>query len=124
MIQVGSHLQVTDNSGARVVQCIKVLGKTKQNTGFIGDTIIISVKTLIRKQKSKVKKGNLYKAVILETKKQTIRSNGSFFVFGRNTVALLSIQGSPIGTRIKGSTPYEIRSKGHVKLLSISDFTL
>jgi large subunit ribosomal protein L14 len=120
MIQVGTHLQVSDNSGARLVQCIKVLRKTRQGMGRVGDTVVISVKALVRKQKSKVKKGHLYKAVVLETKKRTTRPDGSVFGFARNTVILLSVQGTPIGSRIQGFTPYELREKKHTKLLSLS----
>ena len=69
MIQVGTNLDITDNSGARVVKCVKVLDKTKQSNGYPGTVCVVSVKTLVRKQKSKVKKGHLYKAVVCETKK-------------------------------------------------------
>jgi large subunit ribosomal protein L14 len=120
MIQVGTHLQIADNSGGRIVQCVKVLQKTKQRYGRVGDLIVVTVKSLVRKQKSKVKKGHLYKAVILETKKSTRRPDGSIFTFARNTAILLSVQGGPIGSRIPGVTPYELREKKHTKLLSLS----
>jgi large subunit ribosomal protein L14 len=120
MIQVGTHLVVADNSGARSVQCIKVLNKPKQNMGYAGSTLVISVKSLVRKQKSKVKKGHVYKAVVCETKKTKARADGSQLSCARNTVILLSPQNNPIGSRIQGMTPYELRVKKHTKLLSLS----
>ena len=97
MIQVGTNLDITDNSGARVVKCVKVLDKTKQSIGYTGTLCIVSVKSLIRKQKSKVKKGHLYKAVVCETKMNvdgsqivqkyscvTISTNSIRFTYSRN----------------------------------------
>jgi large subunit ribosomal protein L14 len=120
MIQSGTFLEVADNSGGRIVQCVKVLQKTKGRYGGVGDIIIVSVKSLVRNQKSKVKKGHLYKAVILETRKGTSRVDGSACAYSRNTVTLLSANGGSIGSRITGLTPYELRAKNHTKLISLS----
>jgi large subunit ribosomal protein L14 len=121
MIQVGTQLHAADNSGARVLQCVKVLRKPKRKMGRSGALVVISVKSLIRKRKSKVKKGHLYKAILCETRKHTTRVDGSFVTCMRNTGIILSLQSTPIGSRIQGITPYELRSKGRVKLLSLSD---
>ena len=120
MIQVGTNLFVADNSGARNVQCIKVLHKPKQQMGYTGATLVVSVQSLVRKQKSKVKKGHMYKAIVCETKRMKPRADGSLLRCSRNTVILLSLQNNPIGSRIQGLTPYELRVKNHMKLLSLS----
>lgn len=124
MIQVGTRLHISDNSGAKTGECIKVFNKARGNFGKIGDIIMISVKEISKKQKSKVKKGNIYKAVIVETAKETLRKDGSSFRFQRNSAVLLSIQGSPLGTRVQGTAPYELRSKNFVKILSLSSSNL
>lgn len=115
MIQVGTNLDITDNSGARVVKCVKVLDKTKQSNGYPGTVCVVSVKTLVRKQKSKVKKGHLYKAVVCETKKMGGRADGSQMNCSRNTAVLLSPQQTPLGSRIQGITPYELRMKKNIQ---------
>ena len=120
MIQVGTNLFVADNSGARNVQCIKVLHKSKQQMGYTGATLVVSVQSLVRKQKSKVKKGHMYRAIVCETKRMKPRADGSLLRCSRNTVILLSLQNNPIGSRIQGLTPYELRVKNHMKLLSLS----
>lgn len=120
MIQVGTNLFVADNSGARNVQCIKVLHKPKQQMGYTGATLVVSVQSLVRKQKSKVKKGHMYRAIVCETKRMKPRADGSLLKCSRNTVILLSLQNNPIGSRIQGLTPYELRVKNHMKLLSLS----
>jgi len=120
MIQVGTNLFVADNSGARTVQCIKVLNKPKQQMGYTGATLVVSVQSLVRKQKSKVKKGHMYRAIVCETKRMKPRADGSLLRCSRNTVILLSLQNNPIGSRIQGLTPYELRVKNHMKLLSLS----
>jgi large subunit ribosomal protein L14 len=120
MIQVGTNLFVADNSGARSVQCIKVLHKPKQQMGYTGATLVVSVQSLVRKTKSKVKKGHMYRAIVCETKRMKPRADGSFLRCSRNTVILLSLQNNPIGSRIQGLTPYELRIKNHMKLLSLS----
>ena len=120
MIQVGTQLHASDNSGARIVQCVKILRKPKNKMARVGALLVVSVKTLVRKQKSKVKKGHLYKAIVCETKKHTLRVDGSNVACSRNTGILLSLQGTPVGSRIQGITPYELRVKGRTKLLSLS----
>ena len=120
MIQVGTNLFVADNSGARNVQCIKILHKPKQQMGYTGATLVVSVQSLVRKQKSKVKKGHMYRAIVCETKRMKPRADGSLLRCSRNTVILLSLQNNPIGSRIQGLTPYELRVKNHMKLLSLS----
>ena len=120
MIQVRTNLFVADNSGARNVQCIKVLHKPKQQMGYTGATLVVSVQSLVRKQKSKVKKGHMYRAIVCETKRMKPRADGSLLRCSRNTVILLSLQNNPIGSRIQGLTPYELRVKNHMKLLSLS----
>lgn len=120
MIQVGTNLFVADNSGARNVQCIKVLHKPKQQMGYTGATLVVSVQSLVRKQKSKVKKGHMYRPIVCETKRMKPRADGSLLRCSRNTVILLSLQNNPIGSRIQGLTPYELRVKNHMKLLSLS----
>ena len=120
MIQVGTNLFVADNSGARNVQFIKVLHKPKQQMGYTGATLVVSVQSLVRKQKSKVKKGHMYRAIVCETKRMKPRADGSLLRCSRNTVILLSLQNNPIGSRIQGLTPYEFRVKNHMKLLSLS----
>jgi large subunit ribosomal protein L14 len=118
MIQIGTRLQVSDNSGAKIVECIKVLNKLK--FASIGDIIIISVKDTIPKQKSKVEKGGIYKALIVETVQGAQRKDGSSIKFGRNSVVILSQQGIPIGTRILGLVTYELRKKNQSKILSLA----
>ena len=120
MIQVGTNLFVADNSGARNVQCIKHLQEPKQQMGYTGATLVVSVQSLVRKQKSKVKKGHMYRAIVCETKRMKPRADGSLLRCSRNTVILLSLQNNPIGSRIQGLTPYELRVKNHMKLLSLS----
>jgi len=120
MIQVGSTLYVADNSGAKKVECIKVFNKTRQKVGSVGEFILVSVKQLSSKQTQKMKKGQIFKAVILETKFPLQRKDGSFLKFERNTVALLSNQLSPLGTRIQGFSPHELREKNLSKVLALS----
>ena len=122
MIQVGTRLQVSDNSGAKIVECIKVLNKLK--SASIGDIIVISVKDTIPKQKSKVEKGGVYKDLIVETVQGTQRKDGSSIQFGRNSVVILSQQGIPIGTRILGLVTYELRRKNQSKILSLASYVL
>lgn len=121
MIQVGTRLDVSDNSGAKKVECIKILNRSGLGpSGSIGDQIIISVKETIAKQKSKVLKGGVYKALIVETVKGVQRKDGSGVQFNRNSVILLSQQGLPIGTRIQGFVTYELRKKNQSKILSLA----
>jgi large subunit ribosomal protein L14 len=122
MIQVGTRLQVSDNSGAKSVECIKILNNLR--SAAIGDFIIISVKETIAKQKTKVEKGGVYKALIVETLTGIQRKDGSSLQFARNSVVLLSQQGVPIGTRILGLVTYELRKKNQSKILSLASHVI
>lgn len=122
MIQQQTLLNVIDNSGAKTVKCIKVLGGFKKKYAKLGDTIVVSVKLLRNKVKktSKVKKGEVYKALILRTKKKHIKKDGSQIYFNENSVTLLNKQENPIGTRIIGPIPKDFKKKKFQKFVSIS----
>ena len=121
MIYVGTQLKVSDNSGAKKVECIKVLGKKSGSPAELGDIIVVSVKEAGPKQKSKVQKGDVYKAVVVETKQGVRRKDGSSVQFSQNSAVLLSPTSSdPIGTRILGRVTYELRKKNHTKILSLA----
>ena len=115
MIQMQTKLEVADNSGARMVQCLKVLGGSKRRFASLGDLIVISVKEAI--PKGKVKKGEVHKAVIVRTVKSVGRSDGTSIRFDRNAVVLISPEGEPIGTRIFGPVTRELRSKKYTKII-------
>jgi large subunit ribosomal protein L14 len=118
MIQMRTNLDVADNSGARRVQCIKVLGGSKRKTASIGDVIVISVKEAI--PRGRVKKGDVHKAVIVRTSKEIRRQDGSTVRFDRNAAVLISKEGEPIGTRIFGPVTRELRSRGYMKIISLA----
>lgn len=118
MIQMESNLDVADNSGARRVQCIKVLGGSKRRYAGIGDTIVVSVKEAI--PKGRVKKGQVMKAVVVRTAKGVRRPDGSLIRFDRNAAVLINAQGEPIGTRIFGPVTRELRAKNHMKIVSLA----
>jgi large subunit ribosomal protein L14 len=118
MIQVRTNLEVADNSGARRVQCIKVLGGSKRKTAAIGDIIVVSIKEAI--PRGKVKKGDVHKAVIVRTAKELRRIDGSAIRFDRNAAVLIDKEGEPIGTRIFGPVTRELRSKGYMKIISLA----
>ena len=118
MIQMRSNLEVADNSGARRVQCIKVLGGSKRKTASIGDIIVVSVKEAI--PRGKVKKGEVHKALIVRTSKEIRRGDGSSVRFDRNAAVLIDKEGEPIGTRIFGPVTRELRSKGYMKIISLA----
>ena len=118
MIQMRTNLDVADNSGARRVQCIKVLGGSKRKTASIGDVIVISVKEAI--PRGRVKKGDVHKAVIVRTSKEIRRQDGSTVRFDRNAAVLISKEAEPIGTRIFGPVTRELRSKGYMKIISLA----
>ena len=118
MIQMQTKLEVADNSGARMVQCLKVLGGSKRRFASLGDLIVISVKEAI--PKGKVKKGEVHKAVIVRTVKSVGRSDGTSIRFDRNAVVLISPEGEPIGTRIFGPFTRELRSKKYTKIISLA----
>ena len=118
MIQMQTKLEVADNSGARMVQCLKVLGGSKRRFASLGDLIVISVKEAI--PKGKVKKGEIHKSVIVRTVKSVGRSDGTSIRFDRNAVVLISPEGEPIGTRIFGPVTRELRSKKYTKIISLA----
>ena len=118
MIQMQSTLFVADNSGAKKVQCIKVLGGSKRRYASIGDTIVVAVKEAI--PRGKVKKGAVHKAVVVRVKKGIHRNDGSKVRFDNNAAVLTDDKGEPIGTRIFGPVTRELRSKGQMKIISLA----
>jgi len=118
MIQMLSKLDVADNSGARVVQCIKVLGGSHRRTASVGDVIVVSVKEAI--PRGKVKKGSVQRAVIVRTRKDIKRSDGSTIRFDRNAAVLINKEEEPIGTRIFGPVVRELRAKKFMKIISLA----
>jgi large subunit ribosomal protein L14 len=118
MIQMESNLDVADNSGARRVQCIKVLGGSKRRYATVGDTIVVSVKEAI--PKGRVKKGQVMKAVIVRVAKGVRRPDGSLIRFDRNAAVLVNANGEPVGTRIFGPVTRELRAKNHMKIVSLA----
>ena len=118
MIQMQTNLDVADNSGAKRVQCIKVLGGAKRRTAGIGDVIVVTVKEAI--PRGRVKKGEVLRAVIVRTAKEIHRQDGSSIRFDRNAAVLISNQGEPIGTRIFGPVTRELRAKRFMKIISLA----
>ena len=118
MIQMQSNLDVADNSGARRVQCIKVLGGSKRKVAGVGDVIVVSVKEAI--PRGRVKKGEVLKAVIVRTAKEIRRVDGSAIRFDRNAAVLINNQNDPIGTRIFGPVTRELRAKRFMKIVSLA----
>jgi large subunit ribosomal protein L14 len=118
MIQMQSRLNVADNSGAREVMCIKVLGGSKRRTASVGDIIVVSIKDAL--PNSKVKKGDVAKAVIVRTVHKTRRIDGSYIRFDENSAVLINNQKEPIGTRIFGPVARELRAKQFMKIVSLA----
>ena len=118
MIQAESNLQVADNSGARLISCIKVIGGSKRRYARIGDIIVVSVKDAI--PRSKVKKGEVQRAIIVRTKKPLIREDGTSINFDSNAAVLLDKQNEPIGTRIFGPVTRELRKRNMMKIVSLA----
>lgn len=118
MIQMQSNLEVADNSGARRVQCIKVLGGSKRKFASVGDIIVVSVKEAI--PRGRVKKGDVLRAVVVRTAKDIRRPDGSVIRFDRNAAVLVNTNKEPIGTRIFGPVPRELRSRQHMKIVSLA----
>lgn len=118
MIQMQTRLEVADNSGAREVQCIKVLGGTNRTVATIGDVIVVSVKNAV--PKGKVKKGEKYRAVIVRLAKEVRRNDGSYVKFDKNAVVLINKQGDTVGTRVFGPVSRELRSKNFSKIISLA----
>ena len=118
MIQMRTILEVADNSGAKRVQCIKVLGGSKRKYASVGDVIVVSIKEAI--PRGRVKKGDVIQAVVVRTAKEIRRPDGSSIRFDRNAAVLINKQGEPIGTRIFGPVTRELRAKGYMKIISLA----
>lgn len=118
MIQMQTNLEVADNSGARRVMCIKVLGGSKRKYASVGDIIVVSVKEAI--PRGRVKKGDVMKAVVVRTAQGIRRADGSWIRFDRNAAVLVDNKKEPIGTRIFGPVPRELRAKQHMKIISLA----
>ncbi len=118
MIQMQTNLKVADNSGARRVQCIKVLGGSKRKTASVGDIIVVSVKDAI--PRGRVKKGEVRRAVIVRTAKEIRRPDGTAIRFDDNAAVLISNNKEPVGTRIFGPVTRELRSKDFMKIISLA----
>ena len=118
MIQTESRLEVADNTGAKSVLCIKVLGGSKRRFAGVGDIIVVSVKEAI--PRGRVKKGDVMKAVVVRTAKDIRRADGSVIRFDRNAAVLINNQKEPVGTRIFGPVPRELRAKNHMKIISLA----
>lgn len=118
MIQMQTNLDVADNSGARRVQCIKVLGGSKRRFASVGDIIVVSVKEAI--PRGRVKKGQVMRAVVVRTAQGLRRPDGSLIRFDRNAAVLVNNNKEPIGTRIFGPVPRELRARQHMKIISLA----
>jgi large subunit ribosomal protein L14 len=118
MIQVQTNLDVADNSGARRVMCIKVLGGSKRKTAAVGDVIVVSIKEAI--PRGRVKKGDVLQAIVVRTSQAIKRKDGSLIRFDRNAAVIVNKQSEPIGTRIFGPVPRELRAKNHMKIISLA----
>lgn len=122
MIQMQSILEVADNSGAKKVMCIKVLGGSHHMVAKLGDVIVVSIKEAI--PGGKVKKGDVYKGVIVRTKTGVVRPDGSTIKFDKNALVLLNKQDEPIGTRVFGPVTRELRAKKYVRIMSLAEEVL
>src|SRR3979490_2772192 len=118
MVQTTSTLDVADNSGAKKVMCIKVLGGSKRKYASIGDVIVVSIREAI--PNAKVKKGDVAKAVIVRPKKESARADGSYIRFDGNSAVLINKDNEPVGTRIFGPVARELRSKNFMKIISLA----
>lgn len=118
MIQTQSFLDAADNSGARTMMCIRVLGGSNRRYASIGDLVVVAVKDAL--PASKVKKGDVKKAVIVRTKKEIRRSDGTYIRFDDNSAVLIDDAGEPIGTRIFGPVARELRSRNYMKIISLA----
>lgn len=122
MIQMETLLNVADNSGAKTAKCIKVLGGSRRMSSNVGDIIVLAVQSII--PGAKVKKGEVVRGVIVRTKKETKRSDGSTITFDDNAVVLISKDGMPIGTRVSGPIARELRAGNFLKILSLAEEVL
>ena len=118
MIQMQARLNVADNSGAKMVQTIKVLGGSKRRYASVGDTIIVSVKEAL--PNSKVKKGDVRRAVVVRTRKEVARPDGTYIRFDDNAAVLINPQNEPVGTRIFGPVARELRAGGYMRIVSLA----
>ena len=118
MIQIQTNLDVADNSRARRVQCIKVLGGSQRQAASVGDTIVVSVKEAI--PRGRVKKGDVRKAVVVRTAKEVFREDGTAIRFDRNAAVILNNNNEPVGTRIFGPVVRELRAKNFMKIISLA----
>lgn len=118
MIQMESVLDVADNSGAKVVQCIKVLGGSRRRYAGLGDVIVVAIRDAM--PGSKVKKGDTAKAVVVRTRREYRRTDGSYIKFDQNSAVLINNQQEPIGTRIFGPVARELRGRGFMKIISLA----
>jgi large subunit ribosomal protein L14 len=116
MIQAESNLEVADNSGARRVQCIRILGGSRRRWASVGDVIVVTVKEAI--PRGRVRKGDIHRAVVVRTAKEIRRPDGTSIRFDRNAAVLINPQGEPIGTRIFGPVTRELRAKQYMKIIS------
>ena len=118
MIQMQTKLDVADNSGARLLQCIKVLGGSKRKTASVGDVIVVAIKEAI--PRGRVKKGDVHRAVIVRTSKEVKRNDGTCIRFDKNAAVLVNKSNEPIGTRIFGPVTRELRGKKFMKIVSLA----
>ena len=118
MIQVQSRLRVADNTGARTIECIRIMGRSRKTVAGIGDVIVASVKTAI--PNAPVKKGDVVRAVIVRTSKEIGRPDGSYIRFDENAAVLINNQGNPRGTRIFGPVARELRDRNYMKIVSLA----
>ena len=118
MIQMQTNLDVADNSGARMVQCIKVLGGSGRKTASVGDVIVVSIKEAI--PRGRVKKGDIHRAVIVRTSKEVKRNDGTCIRFDKNAAVLVNKSNEPIGTRIFGPVTRELRGRQFMKIISLA----
>ena len=118
MVQTTSTLDVADNSGAKKIMCIRVLGGTKRKYASLGDVIVVSIKEAI--PNAKVKKGDVAKAVIVRTRKEVSRADGSYIRFDTNSAVLVDKDNEPVGTRIFGPVARELRAKRFMKIISLA----
>ena len=118
MIQMQSNLDVADNSGAKRVQCIKVLGGSKRRFAGVGDIIVVSVKEAA--PRGRVKKGDVLRAIVVRTAQGIKRKDGSLIRFDKSAAVIVNKQNEPIGTRIFGPVPRELRAKNHMKIISLA----
>ena len=118
MIQMQTNLEVADNSGARRVMCIKVLGGAGRRYAAVGDKIVVSVKEAI--PRGRVKKGDVLQAIVVRTSQGIKRKDGSMIRFDKNAAVIVNKQSEPIGTRIFGPVPRELRAKNHMKIISLA----